>query len=142
MNPIRRACTRAEPKEDRAAADTFKKALPYSIRSDMHSTSLILGVLELPFLLLCVYFAFRTAMALKGGVFGRGMMLLAAGFSVMAVGHAHMQLEHYLGLNLFDTLLGQTAGHVAWITALVITWALSGIGFYQILRASRRAAGV
>ena len=108
----------------------------------MHSTNSIFGVLEIPFLLLCVYFAFRTALALKGGVFGRGMMLLAWGFSVMAVGHAHMQIEQYYGLNVFDAALGAQGGHLAWIGALVVTWALSGIGFYLIFRASRRAAGV
>jgi hypothetical protein len=108
----------------------------------VHTSNILFGVLELPFLLLCVYFAFRTAVALKGGVFGRGMMLLAFGFSVMAVGHAHMQVEHYLGLNVFNALMGESIGHIAWIIALLTTWALSGIGFYQILRASRRVAGV
>ncbi|MGI9544498.1 MAG: hypothetical protein ACR2MX_14655, partial [Cyclobacteriaceae bacterium] len=34
------------------------------------------GILELPFLLVCLFFAFRTAQALKGGVFGEGMSLL------------------------------------------------------------------
>lgn len=107
----------------------------------MHSSNIIFGVLELPFLLLCVYFAFRTAVALKGGVFGHGMMLLAFGFSVMAIGHAHMQVEHYFGVNLFNSMMGESMGRAAWIAALLTTWALSGIGFYQILRASRRAAG-
>lgn len=108
----------------------------------MQSPSLVFGVLELPFLLLCVYFAFRTALALRGGVFGRGMVLLAWGFTVMAIGHAHMQVEQYLDVNLLNMLLGDAFGSVAWISALLITWALSGVGFYQILRASRRTAGV
>lgn len=108
----------------------------------MHSPTILFGALEVPFLLLCVYFAFQTSIALKGGVFGRGMTLLAWGFSVMAIGHAHMQIEHYFGLNVLNTVLGEPVGRVAWIVALMLTWALSGIGFYQILRASRRAAGV
>jgi hypothetical protein len=108
----------------------------------MHASNVIFGLVEIPILLVCVYFAFRTAVALKGGVFGRGMMLLACGFLVMAVGHVHMQVEHHFGLSGFDTLLGESLGQIAWITALVITWALSGIGFYQICMASRRTAGV
>ena len=107
----------------------------------MHSPNALFALLEIPFLLLCVFFAFQTALALKGGVFGRGMMLLASGFSVMAIGHAHMQIEHYFGLNIFNSLLGETVGHAGWIVALLTTWALSGIGFYQILVASRRTAG-
>lgn len=107
----------------------------------MHTPNTIFGLLEVPILLVCVYFAFRTAMALKGGVFGRGMMLLACGFTVMAVGHVHMQVEHYFGLSGFNALLGPVLGQIAWIVALLVTWALSGIGFYKIYRASRSTTG-
>lgn len=107
----------------------------------MHSTNAIFGLLELPFLLVCIYFAFRTAMALKGGVFGRGMMLLACGFSVMAVGHVHMQVEQSFGVSGFNALLGESIGRIVWISALLTTWALSGIGFYKIYVASRRTTG-
>lgn len=97
----------------------------------------IVGLLELPFLFLCVYFAFRTARALKGGIFGTGMMLIAAGFLVMAVGHVHMQIIQFTGVDLFATLFGNLGGSVAWVIALVVTWGLSGVGFYKIYNVSR-----
>jgi hypothetical protein len=101
------------------------------------SAAFLFGLLELPFLLVGVVFAFVTAAALRGGVFGRGMALLAWGFLVMAVGHLHMQASALLGFNLFDRLLGDTAGTIAWVSALIVTWALSGLGFYSMYRVSR-----
>ena len=53
----------------------------------MHASNVVFGFLEIPFLILCIYFAFRTAIVLRGGIFGRGMTMLAWGFFVMAVGH-------------------------------------------------------
>lgn len=97
----------------------------------------IFGVLELPFLFVCIFFAFRTASALKGGIFGKGMTLMAWGFLVMAIGHLHMQIDHFTGYNLFNQLLGNTMGQVVWYIALVITWTLSGLGFYNIYKASK-----
>jgi hypothetical protein len=94
------------------------------------------GLMELPFLFLCVYFAFKTAIALKGGIFGRGMKLMAWGFLVMAIGHMHMQLDHLFGINIFNSLLGYVGGNLAWFIALVVTWSLSGLGFYSIYKAS------
>ena len=99
--------------------------------------SLWFGVLEFPFLALCVVLAVSTARALRGGAFGAGMRLLAWGFLVMAVGHLHMQVEHFTGFNLFAWLLGAAGGAVAWYVALVVTWGLSVFGFARILRASR-----
>jgi hypothetical protein len=97
------------------------------------------GVMELPFLFIAVLFAFLTAHALKGGKFGKGMTFMAWGFLVMAVGHLHMQIEHYYGVNIFKTLLGSLSGSVAWFVALVVTWGLSGLGFYSIYKASKGA---
>jgi len=97
------------------------------------------GVMELPFLFISVFFAFLTAYALKGGKFGRGMTYMAWGFLVMAVGHLHMQIEHYYGFNLFKSLLGQISGSIAWFIALIVTWGLSGLGFYSIYKASKGA---
>jgi hypothetical protein len=97
------------------------------------------GVMELPFLFISVFFAFLTAYALKGGKFGRGMTYMAWGFLVMAIGHLHMQIEHYYGFNLFKSLLGQISGSIAWFAALIVTWGLSGLGFYSIYRASKGA---
>ena len=97
------------------------------------------GVMELPFLFISVFFAFMTAYALKGGKFGKGMTFMAWGFLVMAVWHLHMQIEHYYGFNLFKTLLGQFSGSVAWFIALIVTWGLSGLGFWSIYKASKSA---
>lgn len=97
------------------------------------------GVMELPFLFIAVFFAFMTAYALRGGKFGKGMTYMAWGFLVMAVGHLHMQIEHYYGVNIFMTLLGQVSGSVAWFIALIVTWALSGLGFWSIYKASKGA---
>ena len=97
------------------------------------------GVMELPFLFIAVFFAFLTAYALRGGRFGKGMTYMAWGFLVMAVGHLHMQIEHYYGINIFKTVLGQLSGSIAWFIALIVTWGLSGMGFYSIYKASRGA---
>ena len=97
------------------------------------------GVMELPFLFIAVLFAFLTAYALKGGKFGKGMTFMAWGFLVMAIGHLHMQIEHYYGVNIFKTLLGSISGSIAWFVALVVTWGLSGLGFYSIYKASKGA---
>ena len=97
------------------------------------------GVMELPFLFIAVFFAFLTAYALKGGRFGKGMTYMAWGFLVMAVGHLHMQIEHYYGINIFKSILGQMSGTIAWFIALVVTWGLSGMGFYSIYKASKGA---
>jgi len=97
------------------------------------------GIMELPFLFISVFFAFMTANSLKGGKFGKGMTFMAWGFLVMAVGHLHMQIEHVYGFNLFKTLLGSFSGSIAWFVALIVTWGLSGLGFYSIYKASKGA---
>lgn len=97
------------------------------------------GVMELPFLFISVFFAFLTAYALRGGKFGKGMTFMAWGFLVMAVGHLHMQIEHYYGFNLFKSIFGQLSGSIAWFIALIVTWGLSGLGFYSIYKASKGA---
>lgn len=98
---------------------------------------LIIGLLELPFLLIAVFFAFRTARALKGGVFGRGMLMIALGALVMAVGHLHMQVNAMWGVDIFGAMFGSALGLVVWVIALIITWGLTGAGFYSIYKASR-----
>ncbi len=97
------------------------------------------GVMELPFLFISVFFAFLTAYALRGGRFGKGMTFMAWGFLVMAVGHLHMQIEHYYGINIFKTVLGNLSGSIAWFVALIVTWGLSGLGFWSIYKASKGA---
>jgi len=112
---------------------------PAALTSTAYNFSYWFGVMEFPFLFISVFFAFSTSHALKGGRFGKGMNLLAWGYLVMAIGHLHMQLEHFYGINLFKLLLGQLYGSIAWFIALVITWGLSGLGFYSIYKASKDA---
>lgn len=95
------------------------------------------GLLELPFLILCVVYAFLTAGQLKGGKFGSGMNILAWGFIVMAVGHMHMQIDHFFGVNIFNSIFGETLGSIIWVTALIVTWTLSAVGFIRIYKASK-----
>ncbi|GJM63120.1 hypothetical protein [Persicobacter diffluens] len=96
-----------------------------------------LGGMELPFLGIALIFSFLTANRLKGGRFGAGMQLMAWGFLVMAIGHLHMQVDHFYGFNLFNTLFGAVGGQIAWFLALMVTWGLSGFGFYKIYHASK-----
>lgn len=95
------------------------------------------GVFELPFLFLCIFFAFRTAAALKGGVFAKGMNYMAWGFLVMGIGHLNMQMEHFFNFNLIYSIFGSDIGLIVWFIALVATWSLSGVGFYKIFKASK-----
>jgi len=95
------------------------------------------SLLEIPFLIFVITLSFMVASLLKGGKFGSGMSLLAWGFLVMAIGHIHMQVEHITGFNLFKYLFGNGGGTFAWFFALIITWTLSGLGFYRIYVASR-----
>lgn len=95
--------------------------------------------LELPFLFIAVFFAFRTAQSLKGGAFGKGMLFIALGALVMGIGHLHLFIHAYTGFNLFNSLLGETIGEVVWVIALITTWVLTGYGFYSISQASRQS---
>ncbi|MBT4101315.1 MAG: hypothetical protein HOM68_01890 [Gemmatimonadetes bacterium] len=103
----------------------------------MSTASRLFALLEIPFLVFCVVFAFLSARQLRGGVFGTGMTLMAWGFLVMGVGHLHMQMETHMGFNLFQTLFGPHGGQYAWFVALFATWTLSGMGFMRIYKASR-----
>lgn len=95
------------------------------------------GLLELPFLIVCIIFAFKTAAELKGGIWGKGMKYLAWGFLVMAIGHLSMQFVHHFNFDVFKELLGHKGGTIAWFLALVTTWGLSALGFYSIYKVSK-----
>ena len=95
------------------------------------------GLLELPFLIVCVLYSFKTASAMKGGILGKGMNYLAWGFLVMAVGHLAMQITHIFGFDIFRDTLGYIGGNIAWFIALIITWGLSAYGFYQVYKVSK-----
>ena len=96
------------------------------------------GLLELPFLGLCVFYSFKTAAALKGGIFGKGMQYLAWGFLVMAVGHLAMQVHHIFHFDVFRDLMGDLLGNIFWFIALMTTWGLSAVGFYSIYKVSKK----
>ena len=101
------------------------------------SSSLVLAALEIPFLLLAIGYGFRTAGALRGGMFGRGMGAVAIGMLVMAIGHGLMLADMALGTNLLVAVFGATLGGIAWIVALIASWGLLGYGFHSIYQASR-----
>ena len=94
------------------------------------------GMMELPFLILGIVFAFLTARAFKGGILGQGMMLLAIGFLIMGVGHLIMQFNHFFHFNLLHDVFGPTAGDIIWFVTLMSTWGFSCVGFYRIYKAS------
>ena len=96
------------------------------------------GILELPFLLVCIFYSFKVAGALKGGKFGEGMGYLAWGFLVMAIGHLAMQVNHIWGYDIFRDTFGYLIGNILWFIALIITWGLSAIGFYKIYQVARK----
>jgi hypothetical protein len=96
----------------------------------------LFGLLELPFLLTAVVFAFLVAGKLRGGAFGDGMFFLAWGFLVMAVGHLVMQIERFFHVNLLATLFGARFGDVVWVVVLAITWSLSAYGLQRIYSAA------
>lgn len=101
------------------------------------NSSLVLGLLEIPFLALAIVYGLRTAKALQGGIFGRGMALMAGGMLVMAVGHLLMMADMAFGVNLLGMIFGLTVGGLFWVVALVASWALVGTGFHSIYRASK-----
>ena len=105
---------------------------------EMSSSSVFYAGLELPFILLAVFFCARTAQALRGGVFGSGMLFVSIGMIIMAVGHLHMQIEMLYHVNLFEFILGNSAGKIAWVAALLASWGFSGFGFFKIFAASGR----
>ena len=94
-------------------------------------------LLELPFLFIAVFFAFRTARALKGGAFGRGMQLIAYGALVMAFVHIQMQVQSIWGINLSDSIFGSSLGEPIWIIILIATWILTALGFVSIANAAK-----
>ncbi|GGH82257.1 hypothetical protein HNQ91_005759 [Filimonas zeae] len=119
------------------AACTTLLAGNNSLHQNLHEANFWFGLMELPFLAICVVFAFMTANVLKGGKFGKGMKLMAWGFLVMSVGHLHMQIDHFYNFNLFKYLFGSTGGALGWFVALVVTWLLSAVGYYSMYKAGK-----
>lgn len=119
------------------AACTTLLADNNTIHADTHEANFWFGLMELPFLAICVVFAFMTANVLKGGKFGKGMKLMAWGFLVMSIGHLHMQIDHFYNFNLFRSIFGSTGGALGWFLALVVTWLLSAVGYYSMYKAGK-----
>lgn len=119
------------------AACTTLLAGDNTLHTDAHDANFWFGLMELPFLAICVVFAFMTANVLKGGKFGKGMKLMAWGFLVMSIGHLHMQIDHFYNFNLFRSLFGSTGGALGWFLALVVTWLLSAVGYYSMYKAGK-----
>jgi hypothetical protein len=97
----------------------------------------LLSLLELPFLAIALLYSWRTASAMQGGIFGRGMGFIAAGLLVMAIGHLLMFVHTAFGTDLLYALFGSSLGSVLWVIALITSWALTGTGFHSIYKASR-----
>lgn len=102
--------------------------------SDIHIWFVIV---ELPFLFTAVFFGFMTANALKGGVFGQGIRLMAWGFLVMGAAHFHLMVTRLFGYDLFAKVFGDVGGTFVVMVILAMTWTLSGLGFYRIYRISK-----
>jgi hypothetical protein len=117
-----------------AAASLFTS--PLVAQAHLANGARTYALVELPALVIAVVFGFLTARALRGGRLGEGMGLIAWGFLVMAVGHLHMQGEALFGFNLFAMIFGEPLGNGVWILALMVTWTLTGLGFYRLYRAS------
>jgi hypothetical protein len=118
------------------AAAFVAAATPLAAQGHTAGASNAYALIELPALAIAVIFGFLTARALRGGRLGDGMALIAWGFLVMAIGHLHMQGEMLLGFNLFDSIFGHDLGQAVWVVALLVTWTLTGFGFYRLYRAS------
>ena len=103
----------------------------------MFNSSLVLGMLEIPFLALALFYSLRTASAMRGGIFGRGMALMAGGLLVMGIGHFLRLADTAFGVDVLTSCFGATLSGILWVTALVASWALMGTGFHSIYKASR-----
>jgi len=101
------------------------------------TNSVLLGMLELPFLGIALFYSVRTASAMRGGIFGRGMALVAGGMLVMGIGHFLMLADSGFGMDVLTASLGPTWSSIAWVAALVASWGLTGTGFHSIYKASR-----
>ena len=123
-----------------AVVKLFAQSEGYGSTTDAHQLDLTVwfGLLELPFLFLCIFYCFKTSAALRGGVFGKGMKYLAWGFVIMAVGHVAMQVHHSFGFDVFRDVFGYLWGSLLWFIALSLTWGLSAIGFYSIYKVSKK----
>ena len=95
------------------------------------------GIVELIFLATCIYYAFKTANRLKGGVFGSGMIHIAWGFVILGVGHLISQLAYIFEADLMALILKQQQGLITELLIFVFAWGVIILGFMKIFQATR-----
>lgn len=94
--------------------------------------SSVFNLVEIPFIIAAVLLGVRAAQQHGAGPVRRGLGFLVAGLVVMAIGHAHMQLERHLSLDLFKVLFGDYGARIAWVAALAVSWSMTAYGFRQM----------
>src|SRR5437667_5791382 len=92
------------------------------------------AVLEMPFLLVAIIFGFLIAKSVRSSLIGRGMIFIALGFLVMAIGHIILMADQLLKENILVEFLGQAGGAWAWLMALCTSWLFYGLGFVEIYK--------
>ncbi len=95
------------------------------------------GMVEMLFLLVCIYFAFKTAHSLKGGVFESGMIHIAWGFVILAFGHGISQLAYIFEVDVLELILRQQQGKITELLIFVFAWGVLILGFMKIYQATR-----
>ena len=99
--------------------------------------SKIFSLLELPALITAVVFGFLTAAEFRGGMLGRGMKYLAAGFLIMGLNHLHLQLISSFRFDLLFEIFGDWGANIAWFTLLIGSWLLLAAGFAELYRSGK-----
>src|SRR3989339_1481343 len=97
----------------------------------------IFSLLELPALITAVVFGFLTAAEFRGGMLGRGMKYLAAGFLIMGLNHLHLQLISSFRFDLLFEIFGDWGANIAWFTLLIGSWLLLAAGFAELYRSGK-----
>ncbi len=94
------------------------------------------SLIELPFLILAVALGIISTRYHVTGALKTGIVYIVAGLVIMSIGHLHMQVEHIWGINIFRSVLGETAGKAIWAMALIISWSMSAYGFRSLTLSS------
>src|SRR3989475_4498457 len=92
------------------------------------------AALEMPFLLLAIIFGFLIARAVRSSLIGRGMIFIALGSLVMAIGHIIMIVNGLVKEQILSVILGDVGGAWAWLVALCTSWLFFGLGFVEIYK--------
>src|SRR3989441_4935836 len=92
------------------------------------------AALEMPFLLLAIIFGFLIARAVRSSLIGRGMIFIALGSLVMAIGHIIMIVNGLVKEQILSAILGDVGGAWAWLAALCTSWLFYGLGFVEIYK--------